>query len=159
MIDEYYFAASWDNLVKGITVSVLMLIISLLIVFSTILDDLPLMIGIITLYGSILIIPYLWAPQGYTVKGHAVIVKRLVGDLKFQVEREPERWNWTWWGLRLFGSGGLYGYYGFFTFRNLGRVRMYATNRHNLVLLKDEKNRKILLSPTNPEEFIQRLRK
>jgi hypothetical protein len=159
MIDEYCFQASWDNLVKGITVSVLILIISLIIIFSTVLDYLPLMIGIITLYGSIIIIPYLWAPQSYTLKGRTVIVKRLVGDLKFQVKSGPERWNWTWWGLRLFGSGGLYGYYGFFTFRNIGIVRMYATNRHNLVLLKDEKDRKILLSPTNSEEFIQRLRK
>jgi hypothetical protein len=82
MIDEYCFPTSWYNLVKGITVSVLVLIISLIIVFSTVLDYFPLMIGIITLYGSILIIPYLWAPQGYTLKGRTVIVKRLVGDLK-----------------------------------------------------------------------------
>jgi hypothetical protein len=159
MVNENYFAASWDNLVKGMTASVLMLIIFLIVVFNAVLDNIPIKIGIMILYGSILFIPYLWAPQGYKVIGRMVIVKRLIGNLKIHVEGEPERWNWIWWGLRLFGSGGLYGYYGLFTFRRIGRIRMYATNRHNLVLIKDEKGRKFLLSPTKPEKFIQLLRK
>ena len=159
MINEYYFATPWDNIVKGITASVSVPIIVLMIVFYKVLDNNFVKIGLIVLFGSILFIPYLWSPQGYIVKGRAVIVKRLIGDLKIHVEGEPERWNWTYWGLRLFGSGGLYGYYGLFYFRKIGRVLMYATNRHNLVLLKGENARKFLLSPINTEKFIQLLRK
>jgi hypothetical protein len=159
MTNEDYFAAPWDNFVKGTTASVYVLLIVLIIVFYIVIDNLPVKIGIIILFGSILFIPYLWAPQGYKILGRTVFIKRLIGDLKIHVEREPERWKWTYWGLRLFGSGGLYGYYGLFTFRNLGRVLMYATNRHNLILLQDEHARKIMISPTNPEKIIQLLRK
>ena len=155
---EHYFEADWDNIVKGTTFSVYLLLIGLIIVFYTVIDNFVVMIGIMVLFGSILFVPFFWAPKGYKVKGRTVIVKRLIGDLKIHVKGEPERWNWTYWGLRLFGSGGLYGYYGLFTFRNLGRVLMYATNRHNLVLIQNETARKFLLSPSKPEKFIQLLR-
>ncbi len=36
---------------------------------------------------------------------------------------------------------------------------MYATNRHNMVLLVDEKGRKILVSPNEADRFIQQLKK
>ena len=159
MIDGYYFAAPWDNIVKGITASINILLIVLMIIFYTVLDNTFVTIGLIVLFGAILFIPYLWAPQGYIVKGRSVIVKRLIGDLKIHVEGEPERGNSTYWGLRLFGSGGLYGYYGLFAFRKIGRVLVYATNRHNLVFFKDENARKLLLSPEKPERFIQLLTK
>ena len=151
------FEASWDSIVKGTTAGIYILLIVLIIVFYSVIENFAVMIGIIVLFGSILFIPYFWAPQGYKVKGRMVIVKRLIGDLNINVKGEPERWNWTYWGLRLFGSGGFYGYYGLFTFRNSGRVLMYATNRHDLVLLQDE-TRKFLLSPSKPEKFIQLLR-
>lgn len=158
MVEERYLIAPWDNLVKGVTFSVFVLIISLMVVFSTKLDNLLLIVSILILYCSILLLPYFWMPQGYSIVGRKVIIKRFIGNVKFSIDEDPIRWNWTWWGGRLFGSGGLYGYYGFFVFKGIGRVRMYATNRNKLVLIKDKKGRKILLSPKEPEKFVQLLR-
>ncbi len=156
---ENSFSLSWDGLIKGMTASVSLLLVMLTVVFALVLGSLILAVGIMVLFACALLMPLLWAPQGYTVKGNLVTVKRRIGEAEISVAKTPERWRWTWWGMRLFGSGGLYGYFGHFTFRGIGRVRMYATNRHSLVLLVDERGNKTLVSPNEPERFIQQLRR
>ena len=154
-MERIYFATPWDNLVKSMTIGIVALIVSLTIVFVLVIDNLSILAGVLMLYGAVLVLPYLWVPQGYAVADNEIVVKRLVGDMKINVAQKPVRWKWTWWGIRLFGSGGFYGYYGFFSFRGIGIVRMYATNRHNLVLIKDERGKQFLLSPAEPDKFIQ----
>jgi len=151
-----FIVAPWDSLIKGVTLGVFILIIFITAMFVIFIGNLFFKIGIITLYCSILLFPYLWTPRGYLVQDNKVIVKRLISDVKVEI-KDVERWKWTWWGVRLLGSGGLYGYYGFFHFRGTGRVRMYATNRYKLVLVKDNQDRKILISPEAPDKFIQLL--
>lgn len=155
---ERDFSLSWDGLVKGMTTGVFLLLVTFTIIFGLFLDNLLLAVGIITLFVCVLLMPLLWAPQGYAVEGNLVTVRRRIGDVEIAVARMPERWRWTWWGLRLFGSGGLYGYFGYFIFKGIGGVRMYATNRHSLVLLVDKKGNRILVSPNESERFIQQLR-
>ena len=136
-------------------VAIIIFIISLTLLLAYIIDDANIIAGVISLYSAVLVIPCLWAPQGYILTNKRILIKRLIGDLTINFIEEPERWAWTWWGIRLFASGGLYGYFGLFSFKGIGRVWMYATNRHNLVLIKTSQGKKILLSPKDPEEFIK----
>jgi len=154
-MERVCFAAPWDNLVKGVTICVFAVMIFVMIVFGIVADSPSILVGMLALYSVVLVSPYLWAPRAYTVTDNKIIVKRLIGDFQITAAQKPERWKWTWWGIRLFGSGGLYGYYGYFSFKGLGRVCMHATNRNNLVLVKDEKGRRFLLSPSEPDKFIQ----
>jgi len=158
MNEQEFFPTVWDNLVKIITSTVLSLIISLTILF-TFIPDLPtiLRIGITILNVAILLVPFLWAPRGYILQKNLIIVKRIIGDLEITVSKEPKIWKWTWWGGRLWASGGLYGYFGIFVFKRIGTVRMYATNRNNLVLVEDIKNTKYLVSPENVDRFMDLL--
>jgi hypothetical protein len=156
---EESFSLSWDNLVRGMTACVVVLVFTLAAIFGLVLENFWLRIVIVLYLFCVLIIPLLWAPQRYLVKGNLVTVQRRVGDVRILVSREPEHWKWTWLGLRLFGSGGLYGYFGYFYMKRIGSVRMYATNRHNMVLLVDEKGKKILVSPNEVDRFIQQLKK
>ncbi len=158
MSKENYITAPWDNLVKSVTAVIIIFIISFTLLLIYVIDDVSIIAGIIFLYSAVLVIPYLWAPQGYIITNKRILVKRLIGDLTIRFIEEPERWAWTWWGIRLFASGGLYGYFGLFRFKGIGRVWMHATNRHNLVLIKTYQNKKILLSPKDPEEFIKLVR-
>jgi hypothetical protein len=158
MNSENEFPLSWDGLIKGMTAAVFVLLATLVVIFRLALDNIPLVVGILSLFACVLLMPLLWAPQGYALMGNVVTVRRRIGDVKIRVAKMPERWTWTWWGLRLFGSGGLYGYFGYFMFKGIGRVHMYATNRHNLVLLADQKGGKVLVSPNDPENFVHILR-
>ena len=154
---ETYFSAPWDDLVKGVTVGVFVLIGLLTAVFLFVVESLLLIVGLLILYGGTLAVPFLWAPRGYVIHRNLVLVKRLIGDARILVSEPPRRWNWTWWGIRLFGSGSLYGYYGYFAFRGLGKVLMHATNRHKLVLIRDDRGRGYLISPDDPQKFIKQL--
>lgn len=58
-------------------------------------------------------------------------------------------------GIRLWASGGLYGYYGLFYLDKLGKVWVYATRRKRVLLLKV--NNKYIISPENLEVFLKLL--
>jgi hypothetical protein len=79
--------------------------------------------------------------------------KRIIGDLEISVSKTPKIWKSTWLGGRLWASGGLYGYFGIFIFKGIGKVWMYVTNRNNLVLVEDAKHKKYLISPDNADRF------
>jgi len=149
------YSASWDNLVKGVTTGVFALMVTVIAILGLVSNSLLFTAALITLFGSVLLVIFLWAPRGYELYDNLVVVRRPIGAAKIAIAQAASRWNWTWWGLRLFGSGGIYGYYGIFMFKGIGTVRMHATNRHKLVLVTDVNGRKHLLSPDDPERFIQ----
>jgi hypothetical protein len=152
---ENVYCAPWDNAVKGMTIGIFGLIGFLIVVFLFVLNDSVLSVSLIIMLTLILASPFLWAPRGYVLHGNLVVVRRPIGEAEIALAQPASRWKWTWWGLRLFGSGGMYGYFGLFTFRGLGTVRMYATHRHKLVLVTDVNGKKNLLSPDDPEEFVR----
>jgi hypothetical protein len=155
---EKFFPTTWDNLVKVVTSIVWGLMGSFIVLFIFTPDSPEnLRIGIISLFVAILLVPLLWAPRGYILQNNLIIVKRMISDLEIIVSKEPKFWKWTWWGGRLWASGGLYGYFGIFVFKGIGTVRMYATNRNKLVLVEDVKHTKYLVSPENVDRFMDLL--
>lgn len=160
MSEQTVFPTTWDNIVKGIT-SFIWGLMGFFIVLFVFTPDSPanLRMGIISIFVTVLLVPFLWAPRGYILQKNLIIVKRMIGDLEIIVSKEPKFWKWTWWGGRLWASGGLYGYFGIFIFKGIGTVRMYATNRNNLVLVEDVKHTKYLVSPENVDRFMDLLKR
>ena len=56
--------------------------------------------------------------------------------------------------IRTFGVGGLFGYFGKFFNSKIGRLTMYGTRRNNTVLIETD-NKKIILTPDDPIEFLK----
>jgi hypothetical protein len=61
------------------------------------------------------------------------------------------------WVFRTFGVGGLFGYYGKFANTKLGSMTWYATRRNKTVLIETLDNKKIILTPDEPEKFVAHL--
>ena len=59
--------------------------------------------------------------------------------------------------IRIFCMGGLFGYYGNFVNFSLGRMTWYATRRDKPVLVKTTDNRKIIVTPDDPDTFVNEL--
>jgi hypothetical protein len=60
-----------------------------------------------------------------------------------------------WVGIRLFGNGGLFAGQGFFWNRMFGLFRAYVTSaRPADLVLVETTNRKILISPRDPQAFV-----
>jgi hypothetical protein len=61
--------------------------------------------------------------------------------------------------LRLFGTGGLFGWAGRYRFRGLGSVSMHATNLDRLILIERRRGRPLLISPVDAEAFLGGVRR
>ena len=59
--------------------------------------------------------------------------------------------------MRLFAMGGLFGFYGLYAVKGLGRMWVYVTRRKKVVII--ENRNKYVISPERNEEFLEILRK
>lgn len=112
--------------------------------------------SVITLMG-----PYVLSPRYYELTPEGIVVRRVARSFLIPYDRisEVKRMEWTWRHLRLLGSGGLYGFYGLFKVRGLGRVWMYVTDRERVVLIETKDGTRYALSPEDPGRFIACVKK
>jgi len=105
----------------------------------------------------IVVAAYAWSPRGYAVADGSIEVNRLIGSARIPLDGIREVRAATkddFRGcLRLFGNGGLFGYYGLFQTSELGKSTWYVTNRGKaVVVVTGEKT--ALFSPDDMEGFI-----
>jgi hypothetical protein len=106
----------------------------------------------------VLLIAAAWSPQGYAVQGQSILVRRKIGTVRIPLAdlRDVRRADAADLRgcVRLWGSGGLFGYYGLFSTSKLGKSRWYVTDRSKIVVLIAG-GKTILLSP---DEFVDAVR-
>ena len=108
---------------------------------------------------GIMYLVWLYAPIGIGIRGSEVQIIRRIGPVKLNlahIERAKAISNLkdeAGWVMRTGGSGGAWGYYGFFWSKKWGTFKIHATDFSNLVLI-ETKNRKFLVSPDQKEQFL-----
>ena len=143
------FSASYDSTTKIISTAVLVLFFGIVAATHSVVA------GCLT--ALIVAGAYAWSPRGYAVTGGSIEVTRLIGIARFPLDGVREVRAATkddFRGcLRLFGNGGLFGYYGLFRTSKLGKSTWYVTNRSKaVVVVTGEKT--ALFSPDNVDGFI-----
>ena len=109
----------------------------------------------------IVLLAYAYSPKGYALSGLTLTVKRLIGNVEVSLDglrevRLAEREDYRGC-LRLWGNGGLFGYYGLFRTSRLGKCTWYVTNRGKaVVVVTDAKT--ALFSPDDSASFIAAVR-
>lgn len=109
-------------------------------------------------------ITYLYCPVSYRINTSDIVIHRpgsdihlLRSDIKHIQLVQKEKLRGT---VRLFGVGGLFGYYGQFSNSELGCMTWYATkHRDKMVLIELANNKRIIVTPDEPEQFIAQLEK
>lgn len=154
------YKTSLDNLAKGITIGVTLLFASILIgQFSTIKNSGE-TLAIITSIALLLsyLIAFAFRPINYSLTNDELIIHRLIWDVKIDRNKiknvESLNKDKIGWLLRSFAVGGLFGYYGKFASTKLGRMTWYATRRNKTVLVQTIGNKKIIITPNDPEKFV-----
>lgn len=61
--------------------------------------------------------------------------------------------------LRLWGSGGLWGWFGIFLSAEYGKINLQITEKQNLLLITTKDEKYIVLSPSEPIAFAESLKK
>jgi Bacterial PH domain len=147
------FSVSYDSTTKVISASICALMVVLFAVTGQWLVG---AIGLVILLGG-----YAWSPRGYTVQGATILVHRLVGDAAFSLtgvrEVRTAAADDFSGAIRLFGSGGMFGYYGVFRTSKLGKSTWYLTRRDPAVVIVTEQ-KTALFSPDDRDGFLGMLR-
>lgn len=152
------YSATLDTLAKIITAAVM----GAALAFFLFLHDSS---GFIYWFSGILlviIICYVLRPLRYELYPDKLIIHRIfkpiIIDRKnvFQVECLKEKDMLD--VIRIFGSGGLFGYFGKFRSKGIGRFSMQATRRQNMILIVQYTGNKYTITPDD-EEFLPALKK
>jgi hypothetical protein len=112
-------------------------------------------IGVLALL--VLGVAYAYSPRGYVCSGQSIAVKRLIGDVEVPLVDVREARAATkddFRGcIRLWGNGGLFGYYGLFRTSKLGKCTWYVTSRSNAVVVVTSA-KTVLFSPDDVNSFL-----
>lgn len=120
---------------------------------------------IAVMVSSLLVIVYagafLYRPLSYVVNDQELVVNRPINNIRIPLHDitsvEVVNRQQLHQSIRTFGVGGLFGYYGKFYHRAFGPMTWYATRRDTGVMITTRDNRKILLTPDEPESIRQLL--
>jgi hypothetical protein len=116
----------------------------------------PLIISVILLL--LYCLAFVFHPTAYKVTKDFLIICRPIKDL--QIKRSGIRNVAAIDGkeisnaIRTFGVGGVFGYYGSFANFHLGSMTWYATRKDKAVLITTNDNKKIVVTPNEPEFFV-----
>ncbi|MEM4647567.1 MAG: PH domain-containing protein [Candidatus Nezhaarchaeales archaeon] len=162
------FSAPYDRMIKVVT-SIVIALMSILFAYITYLvvtevSNLGILIvSLLTLlYFLIVFVPYLFSPSSFALTTKGVLIKRPLRSILIPYSEVIDFKRISdasiMKGVRIWGSGGLYGFIGLFRISGLGKVWMYVTDRSKMVLIETKRNVKYVISPSDPLTFIERLR-
>lgn len=146
------FTVSYDAATKWITLIVCALLAGLTVRMDS--------MAFAALSAAVVGLAFAYSPRGYVVSPDRVSVRRWIGPAFFPLrgvrQARPVAAGELRGTIRLWGSGGLFGYYGLFWSPGLGRSTWYVTNRKKMVLVAAEAKTAIF-SPDDAGGFIRSL--
>lgn len=154
------FSVSLDKTAKYLSLFIGLFVATTLIGAIILSEDRQTILIVGPIVSLTIFLAYLWKPSSYEITSEHVIVHRLIGAAKYERSRiinvragEPDEIKNA---MRLFGSGGMFGYFGKFRNQHLKTFVLQCTRRDNLVMIFTDKGLKVL-SPDDPQGMIQAL--
>ena len=154
------FGAPWGKALKIISASVSTLLIGVAALGLVRVED---AVGrMLMMAVPLLLLPAcaLFIVRGYTLRGETLLVRRLLWSTEISLAgiqsaaHDPEAIRGS---IRLFGNGGLFSFTGIFRNKRLGIYRAYVNDLKRVVVLK-LRDRTVVISPEDPEEFVRAVR-
>ena len=106
-----------------------------------------------------ILLTYLFMPKQYEINEKELVIHRKIGNLKIvlneitQIEK-IEAYTQLGFVIRLFGSGGLFGWLGIFYSGKYGIFKMYAGAASPLVMITYGNGKKIGISPEELDGYM-----
>ena len=110
-----------------------------------------------------ILMTYLYMPQQYEIQEHHLVIHRKIGNLQIPIQditniEMIEKYTQLGFVIRLFGSGGLFGWLGIFYSGKYGKFKLYAGAASPLVMITYQDNQKVGISPIEIDAFIEALK-
>jgi|SRR6185312_2018382 len=143
------FTTSYDSAAKTISAAVTVMFLVLGLATQNV------AVGI--LFALILAAAYAWSPTGYSIGDGFLSVHRVIGNLRIPLASIREvriaSSEDLQGSLRIFGSGGLFGYYGIFRSPKLGKSTWFVTRHSHAVIVMTSAGN-FVLSPDDVDGFV-----
>jgi hypothetical protein len=161
MVADTAFKAPWGNTLIAITSLIGALLVGMVLMGLLMgpRNNLVWIGSMVVLPIAILVVTACLGVWGYRIQNQTLYVKRLgwqtaiaLGQLE-SAEQVPAAMKGS---IRTWGNGGLFGFTGRFRNATLGPYQAYATDLTRTVVLTFP-DRKIVLSPEEPEQFVRTL--
>jgi hypothetical protein len=170
-MSQTQFGAPWDRIVKIVTAAFVgcLVVIGLLCLGAGV-YALPRSLGAgiaafvsAGLCLSLLMLAVVLAPRGYLLGPEGVTILRRRSNLTVPLAsiisaEADEQGDVFRKGVRTGGMGGAFGFFGQFAKDGFGPYEAYATRRTGLVILRRAKGDPVVISPADPERFVEVLR-
>jgi hypothetical protein len=162
MTHEIHFKAPWSDDVKIVTgVATFLLLASSLVGAVVLPSATPTWARWLATAGPLLVLTgtLLFIVRGYVLRGGELLIERLAWRTHVKLDKlvsatiDPEALRKS---IRILGSGGLFGFLGWFRNRKLGNYRAYATDQKRTVVLRLP-GKVIVVSPDEPGKFLTEL--
>lgn len=158
------FKASLDNVARIISIMVpCLLLFPVITIGEALAHHQWIFISLLTILVLLMLYAVLLRPLHYELDDQLLTIQRQANPIRIPLAEiegmalvDPKNLGF---GLRVFGSGGFLGYFGFFYYKGEGIVRANFTSKQNMVMIKLHNDRKYLISPDEREVFMQQLRK
>lgn len=125
-------------------------------------ENLPFLFALNSLLLLLLLLPcYLYAPLSYELTDTQLLISRPIGTLSFPYKEmnkitPMEKWGGITSFIRLFGVGGLFGYYGLMYSRTEGRFGAYLSALKPIIFIQLKNEKKIAVNLVHPD-FLNQL--
>ena len=105
-----------------------------------------------------LLLTFGFSPRAYSVQDGQLVIYRPFRNKFYGIEgiqtvsivsKEELKWS-----MRVFGVGGLFGYFGLFRNSHYGTMIWYASRRDQFVVIERSNGRAIVLTPDDPSSFV-----
>ena len=154
------FTTSLDkfNKITTLAVAVILDVTVLTAFFLTPNDEKNTAISLAILPIIAFIVVYLFRPNNYSVSSDKLLIHRMISNVEIERNNiqsvqeidESQVKN----SLRTFGVGGFFGNFGTFWNGKLGKMTWYVTRKNNFVLVETKDQKKIILTPDEPKQFV-----
>ncbi len=157
------YKATLDNLVKIVTVfSTIAFAVVIVVILWQSKENID--VSQFVIIGVLLFscfISYGLSPRDYSITNENLIVNRLFSNKEIKLSNIQKiqvlNNNEIKWAIRIFGVGGLFGYFGKFWNSSFGSMTWYSTKRNNAVLIETS-TKKIVITPDEQDKFISELK-
>jgi hypothetical protein len=161
---ERFIAAPLDRAALVRTAMTVTALVCMLILIFLLHQILPLVIFFAAPVLAMPALAYAGSPLGYALDHRALYVERKVLrtvriplDQIVAVRLVPRASLYG--AMRVYGTGGLFGWAGRYRIRDVGTVSMQATNLERLIVIERRRRRPILISPADTNAFLAGLRR
>jgi len=148
--ERLFPAARYDGLAKAVTVVCCALLLAIALI-----PHMPWIVPVIDVL--VVLVAYAYSPRGYIVADGSITVKRLVNNVVLPLGSLREARAVSPADLRgamkLWGNGGMFGYYGVFRTSQFGRCTWYLTGKANAVVVVTG-SKTFLFSPADVGGFL-----